>query len=68
MKKLDRRKSFQYLGVIVVPESGDSQYFGCTHAKYLTRWWKLTFRDESWVLSGTKKDAKKYIEKYLSPK
>lgn len=59
---LDNRKMFTYHGVTVVPQIGKSRYFGCRHGDYLTKWWRILFGPLSWVLTGSKEDARGYID------
>lgn len=66
--KLDKRKIFTYRGITVVPQHGTLRYFGCTHGEYLTKWWRILFGPLSWLLAGTKEDARKAIDKYIAKK
>lgn len=63
--KPDKRKIFTYRETTVVPKNGTSRYFGCPHGEYLSRWWRVLFGPMSWVLVGTKGDAKRIIDKTL---
>lgn len=68
--KMDRRKAFEYRGVRVSPERGESRYFGAQHGEYLTRWWCVLFPDNvskagSHLLVDSKSRARGCIDYYL---
>lgn len=63
--KPDKRKPFAYREVTITPQIGTSRYFGCPHGEYLSKWWQVSFGPESWVLVGTKSDARRIINKTL---
>lgn len=67
----DRRKTFVYRGVPVVPERGEKRYFGAQHGEYLTRWWRVyfpgnVFKVPFWALVASQKDARGQIDYYLT--
>lgn len=64
--KPDKRKTFTYREITIVPQSGSPRYFGCPHGEYLTRWWRVLFGPLSWVLTGTKEDARRVIDRTLN--
>jgi hypothetical protein len=66
--KPDKRKPFTYLGVTVVPKEGESRYFGCVHGEYLRRYWRVLLGPMSYVLTGTKADARTFIRVYTGSK
>lgn len=64
--KPDKRQIFTYRKTTIVPQSGSPRYFGCSHGEYLTRWWRVLFGPLSWVLVGTKENARKVIDTTLN--
>lgn len=59
--KPDRRRPFTYLGATVIPQEGKPRYFGCVGGAYLRRYWRVLLGPMSWVLVGTKEEARIFI-------
>lgn len=65
---MDKRKKWEYRGCLIEPQTGPSRYFGhpnytpgCRLSLYRTKWWRITFPDNTWVLSSTKEQVITYI-------
>ncbi len=62
--KADIRRNWMYRDVTIIKCEGEPRYFGSKHGEYLRRWWRVLLGPMSWVLTATKEDAKRVIDKH----